>query len=444
MSENPKASSTSCWNCQQPLQAGSVRCLFCGVAQVQATQFVVAPGGPSAASPASVVAPRPAPVAAQRQAPGAQATPTTSAVAQRTPRGKVSLAPEFSGSVASVGARIVAVIIDLSLIVGLTVAVTIVTGQLIFGAIALVEAAIGTLVLEARTGVTIGKALFRLRTARDDAPFSPGIGRAFVRQFVTGLGLLAGGVGVFFVIATSAFDPSRKGRSIADRAARTVVVAAPRKVAAPRQTLTYGEAPAGVTIVGDAPTPVADIGRRETPLILAAPQVVSTLARPASIDEDSASASRTGAGGAAFAGGAVPLVAEVAAPSSGSSNGDQPRESSGTGTLLLVFDTGQREQLPIPVAVNLGRNPSKTEATDQQIVINDPESTVSKTHLRLEHSRGNTWVTDGGSTNGTDLLLDDGTTRRLKKGERVLLDEGARVRVGNRAFTVSVLLESEK
>jgi hypothetical protein len=406
MSENPKASSTSCWNCQQPLQAGSVRCLFCGVAQVQATQFVVAPGGPSAASPASVVAPRPAPVAAQRQAPGAQATPTTSAVAQRTPRGKVSLAPEFSGSVASVGARIVAVIIDLSLIVGLTVAVTIVTGQLIFGAIALVEAAIGTLVLEARTGVTIGKALFRLRTARDDAPFSPGIGRAFVRQFVTGLGLLAGGVGVFFVIATSAFDPSRKG--------------------------------------GDAPTPVADIGRRETPLILAAPQVVSTLARPASIDEDSASASRTGAGGAAFAGGAVPLVAEVAAPSSGSSNGDQPRESSGTGTLLLVFDTGQREQLPIPVAVNLGRNPSKTEATDQQIVINDPESTVSKTHLRLEHSRGNTWVTDGGSTNGTDLLLDDGTTRRLKKGERVLLDEGARVRVGNRAFTVSVLLESEK
>jgi hypothetical protein len=64
--------------------------------------------------------------------------------------------------------------------------------------------------------------------------------------------------------------------------------------------------------------------------------------------------------------------------------------------------------------------------------------------VRLEHSRGKTWVTDGGSTNGTDLLTDDGETIRLTRGGRVALDEGVRVRIGNRTFTVSLLLDNEK
>jgi hypothetical protein len=110
------------------------------------------------------------------------------------------------------------------------------------------------------------------------------------------------------------------------------------------------------------------------------------------------------------------------------------------GTVLLIFDTGQREQLATPVAVNLGRNPVATEPTDKLITITDPESSVSKTHLRLEHSRGTTWVTDGGSTNGTDLISDEGVVSRLTAGERVLVDEGTRVRAGNRTFTISILL----
>jgi hypothetical protein len=114
--------------------------------------------------------------------------------------------------------------------------------------------------------------------------------------------------------------------------------------------------------------------------------------------------------------------------------------ASATGTLLLIFDTGQREQLATPVAVNLGRNPVVTEPTDKLITVADPESTVSKTHLRLEHSRGSTWVTDGGSTNGTEILSDEGEVTKLAPGARILLDEGVRVRVGNRAFTISILL----
>jgi len=70
--------------------------------------------------------------------------------------------------------------------------------------------------------------------------------------------------------------------------------------------------------------------------------------------------------------------------------------------------------------------------------------TVSKTHLRLEHSRGRTWVTDGGSTNGSDLLDDEGGVTTLAPGNRVLLDEGVRVRIGNRAFTISLILGGER
>ena len=31
---------------------------------------------------------------------------------------------------------------------------------------------------------------------------------------------------------------------------------------------------------------------------------------------------------------------------------------------------------------------------DALVVVDDPESSVSKTHLRIEHQRGRTWITD--------------------------------------------------
>ena len=93
--------------------------------------------------------------------------------------------------------------------------------------------------------------------------------------------------------------------------------------------------------------------------------------------------------------------------------------------------------------MNLGRNPSATDQGDRLISVRDPESTVSKTHLRLEHSRGRTWVTDNNSTNGTEIRSDDAASAPLLPGNRVLLDEGDRVRIGNRTFTVSILMAHE-
>jgi hypothetical protein len=112
----------------------------------------------------------------------------------------------------------------------------------------------------------------------------------------------------------------------------------------------------------------------------------------------------------------------------------------GVSMLLLVFDTGQREQLPTPANINLGRNPTATVSGDTTIVVRDPESTVSKNHVRIEHSRGQTWVVDLGSTNGTKIIADDGTVTTFRKNERGELEEGARVRIGNRTFTVNLIV----
>jgi hypothetical protein len=413
MSDTAAAPAT-CWNCGQPLKPGAEQCVFCGVAQrqEQPTQFVVAPG----ANPGAAASGDPA-------APVQSWIPAPPPVAPRSRRSAAAaLDPAFAGTAATTGAQVAAFTIDVLAVAAVATAVWFATGEAVFAGLAVVEMAVGLWVLEARTGATIGNAVLRLRASRDDAPFSPGIGRALVRRLLTGVGFLALGAGAWVVVASGAWDKNGRGRGWADNAARTQVVALPPKVGR------TGFEGAGARAAADAP------------VVLSAPQVMSTLARQHSVDEDSVSQSQTGAPGASFAEGKAAPAAAAApvAPASAAlpENAD--------GTILLVFDTGQRVQFPTPVAVNLGRNPAATEPSDMLVTVADPEQTVSKTHLRLEHSRGRTWVTDGGSTNGTDLLDDEGGVTTLAPGNRVLLDEGVRVRIGNRAFTISLILGGEK
>ncbi|WP_312172585.1 FHA domain-containing protein, partial [Microbacterium sp.] len=131
------------------------------------------------------------------------------------------------------------------------------------------------------------------------------------------------------------------------------------------------------------------------------------------------------------------------APQTGQQPTAESRSASDTGALLLIFDTGQRVQLPLPLAANLGRGPVASAHDDRLVIVTDPDSSVSKTHLRIEHSRGRTWVTDFGSTNGSDVRSDDGQTTELVAGERMLLDDADRVRIGNRSFTISLLLGTD-
>lgn len=401
---------------------------------------------PSAAAPVATVD---APVAESAE-PAAPRPPITEA---RPRRAAPSLPPTFSGRPATPGVRLGAFSIDVAVVSLISVIVFLATASPVFAALAAVELAVALWVVESRTGVTVGNAILRIRTAREEGPFSPGVGRGFVRWFLTGAGFLVAMVGAWAVVASSAWDASGLRRTWADRAARTVVVAVPRRVRVAEET------------------PV-----RSDAVVLQAPHLVSTSTRGAAVDDDSASVSFTGAPGstpiateAAAVRGAIteapgrraaeapapeqaPVAPAAPAPQQGrraagvpvaADQAAPPAEmavAAERGALLLIFDTGQREQLPTPVAVNLGRNPSATEQSDRLITVRDPESTVSKTHLRLEHSRGRTWVTDNGSTNGTEIRSDDGDSAPLLPGNRVLLDEGDRVRIGNRTFTVSLLM----
>jgi hypothetical protein len=409
-----------CWNCDEPLSAGSVRCLFCGVVQQSAP--AAAPAAPAAApAAAAVAAPSTAAPATVRPA----VVPAPAIYTQ-------SLGAAFAGEPAPAALRVVAFTVDVIVVIAVSIGVALLTRQAAYGAIALAEMVVGLWVLEA-------------------APYSPGIGRSFVRSLITAIGFLVLAIGAWVVVASSAFDSTRRGRSWADKAARTVVVSVPKRqrvlAASPLPT---GPLPAGVTPVGGVALPAAVqpapgvqiIPAQEQPVALAAPQVVST-ARASTLNENSMSMSGTGVAPSALAASPVPVVEipdpvsrTVIRPSAPEAADSAPAAES----ILIIFDTGQREQLASPVSVNLGRNPAPTEPTDKLIKIADPESSVSKTHLRLEHSRGTTWVTDGGSTNGTDLISDEGTVTRLTAGTRVQLEDGMRVRAGNRTFTISILL----
>ncbi len=488
---NTTATAT-CWNCRQPLQAGAATCLWCGVSQqAPATQFVLAPGGaPAGQGPSGVAvlaapAPTATPPSAGLQAPrGAFAPQPSPSSGQRQAREPIGLPAAFRGKAAGTGARLGAFSIDAVAVLGASAGVAIAASSPMLGSLAALEAVVFLWVLEARTGLTVGNALLRVRTSRADTPFSPGVGRALIRNVVIGAGFVGAALGAWVVVGSSAWDPARRGRGWADLASRTQSVAVPRRE---RSAATVAGA-----LSASAPHVIQHIraaGRIEPHVSgLGASRVVPSLARVSGSIDDSMALSQTGVGpvaGAAIEQTAPPVVAAPAAPvvaaappvpvapvaippapgliatvpgivhqapaaahtaPSASAAPSTPTTSaatdaSGQSTLLLVFDTGQREQLPLPTVVNLGRKPAASEPSDRLIAVKDPEGTVSKTHVRLEHSRGRTWVTDTGSTNGTELLEDDGDVITLAAGQRTAVDNGVRVRIGNRAFTISVLVD---
>ncbi|MFG6492928.1 RDD family protein [Microbacterium sp. P03] len=571
--------STTCCNCGQEIPAGTPRCLFCGVPQdAQSARLVVAPHGVLGAPPPLLAPPSATAPGAPSLAPrGGSAADTT------TPWNASPLGAAFSGAPAGAGSRLLALTIDVLAVSVVVLAVGLLTGSAALAVVVAAELLIGLWVLQARTGLGLGKLLLRLRVSRIEEPFSPGVDRAFVRGAVTAAGALVLLAGAWAVEASAAWDRSGLRRSWADRAAGTVVVALPPRVpglprrvrvasrrASPAEDATHGApsiAPPQVSIPVPAPSPdvvaagvgfgrAADSitgratasalgpGGREPaavsdaeapepthqdavlaraaeappteapgippldvpavpplpPEALTAPATGTDIgtgrpapadpaaaqpapgprrsSRPAAPDAaptpppltpppltppppplslgepqrrstpprvDRAGGSVTGAPGPRRSA-AVPLDGEADAPgprrrrSSAVPNEDALEPSAHDGLLLLVFDTGQREQLPIPVAANLGRNPAASEPSDLLIPVRDPDSTVSKTHLRLEHSRSGTWVTDAGSTNGTDLLDEEGRITPLASGVRTLVEDGVRVRLGNRVFTVNRLI----
>lgn len=413
---------------------------------------------------------------------------------------------------AGTGARLAAFTVDAVCVLGVAAAVALLFRSLVLGVLVLLELGVILTILESRTGITLGNLMLRLRTVRDDAPYSPGVGRGAVRSLVLGAASAVAYIGGWIVVATSAADPMQMGRSLADRAGRTLVVKVPtaaeraewargaerwavnsRQVTsqpvssgqqravraqapqaqppqpvqtpiasmppgfvapqaplaqqAPRvQSLVPGQpapqVPQGHSLPQGQPRPQAQQGQYQPPQppqLRRRPQRGAETAHPPLVrpntpsrGPDTGTAPPRGAHGRDLPAGVVPVDAPLAPP--------PPVRNVEIGEqLLLTFDTGQRAQLPIPVTVNLGRRPDPTEAEDQLLVVQDPESSVSKTHLRLDYRGESVWVTDLGSTNGSEIFDDTGEGTPLSRGVRVRLDDGSRVRIGRRSFTAAIV-----
>lgn len=83
----------------------------------------------------------------------------------------------------------------------------------------------------------------------------------------------------------------------------------------------------------------------------------------------------------------------------------------------------------------VGRRPARPAEmpTAQLVPLPDPEKILSKTHALIEVGAAGAWVTDLGSTNGTELIEAQGA-RECPAHERVALQPGARLRFGGLDF----------
>lgn len=111
---------------------------------------------------------------------------------------------------------------------------------------------------------------------------------------------------------------------------------------------------------------------------------------------------------------------------------------------VLYFENGNGVHLDIPSRALLGRRPTSSDPNDVLVRVPDTTGTISRTHALLEIASGRMWVTDLESTNGTEILTEDGAVKRLEAGARTEIAFGTRIFLGSTAISVSLLRNREK
>ncbi|MBF0686435.1 MAG: RDD family protein [Cellulomonas sp.] len=427
---------------------------------------------------------RPAPVpAASFDAAAAARDVRGSARATRSGGSRVADVPP------SVGTRVLAYAIDLVAAaaaagVGLLVAGSDGGLPVLPGLLALLVA-VAQIVAEGVGGATLGARLLGLRTVDDRTGRPPGVGRAFVRQLVVGVGTLACLVGNWAVAASAAWDSGPRRRGWHDKASGTTVVhasAQPPESRRPAGAATSGEqrpqgaarpwtpsvppgapapeAPAPAAAVVDdfllapapptssvAPAPAPAAPPPAPDLLPAAPagsaplpaaeQAESDLLPPPPQARRQTDGVRPGPAPAA----AHPLDDDLAELEHTRVR-DPESLRRRTGTLALHFDTGERVRVVGRGLV--GRGPRAEDGEDilHVIVLNDAARSLSRVHAEFGPQGATAeedsaiWVADRGSTNGTVVIDPAGTARVLPAGTRALVGAGWTVRLGDREARV--------
>lgn len=319
-----------------------------------------------------------------------------------------SLGADVDDAVAPVGWRLLALLVDQVLAVvvgGFAVAAVLpalrdgATGSLLVPGLALLVLGAVQWFVEAFGGRTAGGALLRIRTVAVRTGRPAGLWPVLVRSAVQALGVLLGGVGVYVVAASGAWDEGPEQRGWHDKAAGTLVLRArPRAREAER-----------AAVAGPAPAPVSAEPWTPPSFSTAAPEGLPETTVPT-----------------------LPALGDL--EHTRPARPVDPVAAAGRG-LVLVLDTGERVQVCGPGLI--GRRPAPEDAPGAQLVAL-PDPGVSRVHLAYRAlPDGTLEVTDRGATNGTVLLDPSGARWALPAGAPARVAPGWTLLLGPRRVAVA-------
>ena len=403
---------TTCSTCHATLPAASAFCTWCGTALQAVT--VVDPYQADADGPEL-------PSRRRTHRDDRPAGPAAGLRSAPAPRGG-ALGAAFDGvTPAGTGRRIGAFLIDSCVVWAIAGSVFLLTNSLVPAALIAIELAAGLVLWEARSGKTVGNSALGVRVARVETPLAPGTGRAVGRAAVMAIGHLVPGVGPLLILVSTAWDSSGRGAGWHDKAARTVVV----DVRAMQRETAVEEPPAFRSPVVIAPVVPAVRPEPWPDVATSAVPRVFTPVRPVFEPVDQVAPP------------APPVVApvrQVAPPVR-----QAPPAPRVPASYVLTLDTGQA--MSVTGWGYIGRNPQAAdgERCNHVIAIDDPDRSLSRTHVRFGIDSTGFWLEDRGSANGTFIVQADGSSVQVGAGERLTVPAGGTVRLGDRTFTVGPL-----
>ncbi|MEU2199792.1 RDD family protein [Isoptericola sp. NPDC019482] len=343
-----------------------------------------------------------------------------------------------------------------------------VVGTYVVAALVALACWVALVIVEGRTGRTVGGALLGLRTV-DAGSYRPvGFWRAALRWIIIGAGTIVLGIGQFVVLASPSFDgPRRQGWH--DKAARTVVLhrardAGPEPITSLAAFTAPAPTPAAAAAAPQAPVAAQAPVPAQAPVAAAAPAPREPVA-PATPDpwefpasqapgeglitrvpgvvkggptaEPAAPATAPPGPALAAAAPADRPAAEPAAHPAGDPSDDGPVDGQtrmvpvAPRPAALVLETGERVAV-VTTQTLVGRNPQAPAGeTWATVVVPDGTRSVSKTHAELYPDPSGLWVVDRGSTNGTVVSAPGQRPRIVAAGARVRVPFDATLHLGD-------------
>lgn len=105
---------------------------------------------------------------------------------------------------------------------------------------------------------------------------------------------------------------------------------------------------------------------------------------------------------------------------------------------ILSISDGNRYALTAPTLIGRNPNPTEHDGACNLVLVNDPQRTISKTHLLIATDHTGLYVEDRQSTNGTVVTLPDGQQVICAPLQKVRVTAGTTVLCGQYAVRIEL------